>query len=59
MKQLSNSDYNKILRILGALSKMNGQSLRERENVRKATLLHKKLMRKEQRDGNKCNPREL
>lgn len=47
MKQVSNSDFDKILRLLYALSKTQGTCLKERENSRKAYLLHKKLTRKE------------
>ena len=47
MKQVSNSDFEKILRLLYALSKTHGTSIRELENSRKAYLLHKKLMKRE------------
>lgn len=43
MKQVSNSDYTMILRLLHALSKTKGESVREKENARKAYLLHRKL----------------
>ena len=60
MKQISDSDYSRILRLLYALSKTNGMCVRERENARKAALLHKKLMRKEAREnGTKCDTRQL
>lgn len=47
MRQVSDSDYSKILRLLYALSKTQGVSIREKENARKAALLHRKLTRKE------------
>lgn len=47
MKQVSNSDFEKILRLLYALSTTKGTSIRERENARKAYLLHKKLLIRE------------
>ena len=50
MKQLSNTDYNLALRLLYALSKTNGATVKERENARKAYVLHKKLKRKEEKD---------
>lgn len=46
MKQLSNSDYASVLRLLDALSNTRGITVRERENARKAGLLVKKLKRK-------------
>ena len=53
MKQLSNSDYALALRLLYALSRTKGQTLRERENARKAFVLHKKLVKRdEKRNGN-------
>lgn len=59
MKQVSNSDFDKILRLLYALSKTRGATIKEQENARKATLLHKKLSRKEEKNGNKCNTHRL
>lgn len=50
MKQVSDSDYSKILRLLYALSKTKGASIREKENARKAALLHRKLTRKEAKE---------
>ena len=56
MKQVSNSDFERILRLLYALSKTNGASVREKENARKAAVLHKKLIkRKAKENGNDCN----
>ena len=49
MKQVSNNDYTAILRLLCALSNTKGESVKERENSRKAYLLHKKLVKKESR----------
>ena len=54
MKHISDSDYFRVLRLLYALSKINGQSVRERENARKAGLLHKKLVKRID-NGAKCN----
>lgn len=51
MKQVSNSDFQSILRLLHALSKTQGASIREKENARKAFLLHRKLTRKEAREN--------
>lgn len=45
MKQISNADFQAVLRLLDALSKTTGTNLRERENARKAGLLTKKLKR--------------
>lgn len=45
MKQLSNADFSAVLRLLDALSKTNGVTIRERENARKAGLLARKLKR--------------
>lgn len=58
MRQVSDSDYSKILRLLSALSKTNGASIREKENARKAALLYRKLMRKADRE-NERNTRTL
>lgn len=49
MKQLSNADFYAVLRLLDALSKANGGTLREKENARKARLLARKLNRKDER----------
>ena len=51
MKCLSNADYALALRLLFALSKTKGQTLRETENARKAYLLHKKLIKRDARDN--------
>lgn len=51
MIAISNSDFAKLLRLLYALSKTKGTSLRERENARKAHLLHKKLSKKYEKDN--------
>lgn len=60
MRQVSNNDYSNILRLLCALSKTNGASIREKENARKAALLHRKLTRKEAREhGSKRDTRKL
>lgn len=49
MRHVSNSDYSRILRLLYALSGTKGETIREKENARKAALLYKKLKKK---DGN-------
>lgn len=49
MKQISNADFASVLRLLDALSKMRGDSVREREAARKAALLAKKLKKKDGR----------
>jgi len=49
MKEISNADFKAVLRLLDALSLARGSSLKERENARKATLLCKKLRRKDER----------
>ena len=51
MKQISNSDYALALRLLYALSNTKGQTIREKENARKASLLHKKLLRKNAKEN--------
>ena len=58
MKQLSNSDYALALRLLYALSLTRGASIREKENARKAAVLHRKLKKRE-RNGDKRNTGEL
>lgn len=50
MKTVSNNDFQGILRLLYALSKTQGVSIREKENARKAALLHRKLTRKEAKE---------
>jgi len=44
---ISNTDFKSVLRLLDALSRTKGDSIRERENARKAKLLHKKLRKKD------------
>lgn len=46
MKQLSNTDFNAVLRLLDALSRTKGDTIRERENARKAALLTRKPKKK-------------
>lgn len=46
MKQLSNTDFNAVLRLLDALSRTKGDTIRERENAREAALLTRKLKKK-------------
>ena len=50
MKQISNADFNAVLRLLGALSVARCSTVRERENARKAALLTRKLKRKDERE---------
>ena len=47
MKEISNADFRAVLRLLDALSLARGSTVRERENARKATLLLRKLKRKD------------
>lgn len=46
MIPISNADFHCVLRLLTALSRTKGESVREREDARKAGLLAKKLKRK-------------
>ena len=46
MKQISNADFKAVLRLLDTFSLARGETVRERENARKAGLLSKKLKRK-------------
>lgn len=46
MKTISNADYDLAIRLLQALSKTKGNTIREKENARKAGLLFKKLSKK-------------
>ena len=48
MKQVSDADFNAIIRLLDALSKTRGESTRESENARKAGLMAKKLRKKDE-----------
>lgn len=59
MRQVSNSDFYKILRLLQALSKTECTTLREKENRRQAYVLHRKLSRKEERDHAVSNTNTL
>ena len=47
MKQISEADFQAVLRLLDALSLARGSTVRERENARKAALLARKLKRKD------------
>ena len=47
MKQLSNADYASVLRLLDSLSRRKGLNLKEKEDARKATLLARKLRKKD------------
>ena len=49
MKQVSNSDFERILRLLYALSLTKGETIREKENARKAAVMHKKLFKREEK----------
>ena len=48
MKQISNADFQAVLRFLDVLSLARGSTIKERENARKAALLAKKLKRKDE-----------
>ena len=50
MRQISNKDYTLALRLLYELSQTKGQTIREKENARKAYILHRKLTKN---DGNR------
>ena len=50
MKQISNADYELIKRLLFALSKTQGDTVRERENARLAYRLRKKFLKKDETD---------
>lgn len=57
MKHISNADYAQILRLLQALSATKGLTIREKENARKASILHKKLIKRDARSHHtKVNP---
>ena len=49
MKQVSNADFQAVLRLLDTFSLARGTAIRERENARKACLLARKLRRNESR----------
>lgn len=46
MKAISNADFDLALRLLSALSKTKGSTVREKENARKAAVLHRKLSKR-------------
>lgn len=46
MVPISKADFQSVLRLLDALARTKGDSLREREDARKARLLVRKLKRK-------------
>ena len=48
MKQISNADFQAVLRLLDTLSLARGATVRERENARKAALLARKLKRNDE-----------
>ena len=50
MKQISNADFQTVLRLLNELSLARGSTVKERENARKAGLLVKKLKRKDEKE---------
>lgn len=50
MKQLSNTDFYSVLRLLESLSRRKGLTVREKEDARKAALITKKLKRKDERE---------
>lgn len=51
MKAISNSDFYLILRLLADISDKRGGTRKEKENARKAYLLHKKLKRKDEKEN--------
>ncbi len=46
MIEISNTDFQTVLRLLGILSLARGNTVKEKENARKAGLLVKKLNKK-------------
>ena len=46
MVPLSNTDFNKVVRLLEKLACKKGETLREKEDIRQATLLVKKLRKR-------------
>ena len=48
MKQISNADFELALRLLNALARNKGTTIKECENSRKAFLLYKKLKKNEE-----------
>ena len=48
MIEISNADFQAVLRLLDALSLARGSTIKEKENARKAGLLVKKLKRKDE-----------
>jgi hypothetical protein len=48
VKTVSNTDFKAVLRLLDALSRTKGETVREKENARKAWLLAKKLRKKDE-----------
>lgn len=56
MKEISNADYALTLRLLLAMSKTRGTTIREKENARKAGKLHKKLNKHATRQTIQVNP---
>lgn len=56
MKQISNADFQAVLRLLDTLSLAKGSTLKERENARKATLLSRKLKKKNENTKRNSNP---
>ena len=51
MKTISNADYALSLPLLEALSKTQGTTIREKENARKAALLHRKLTKRDAKNN--------
>ena len=50
MKQLSDSDFAQVLRLLNRMASFTGGSAREKETYRKARLLARKLSRRTHND---------
>lgn len=48
MIEISNADFKAVLRLLDTLSLAKGETVKERESARKATLLSRKLKRKDE-----------
>ena len=56
MKSISDANYNLAVRLILALSKTQGKTIREKENARKAALLYKKLSKNATRQTIQVNP---
>lgn len=58
MKQISNSDYTLVLRLLKHLSSSSGMTAREKDMARKAGLVVRKMERRDNNDKRHQGPCE-